>query len=135
MLFSFSCDQLNDSLCLNVLQAPFRIIFSRNPLTFCPNLNQLLSRPTTGLPSSHFIHYISYLDSLFEFFTCHYFCFSSLVLSECIFKSFLKKGLLCSILIYLILNITTLNILGSYVYKKVFILPHILDENGILNSN
>ena len=122
-LFSLSCGQLNDSLCLNVLQAPFRIIFSCNTLTFCSNLNQLLSRPTRGLPSCHFIHCISYVDSLFEFFTFHSFCFSSLVLFEYIFKSFLKKGL------------CTLNILGSYVYKKVFILPHILDENGIPSSN
>lgn len=122
-LFSLSCGQLNDSLCLNALQAPFRIIFSCNTLTFCSNLNQLLSRPARGLPSCHFIHYISYVDSLFEFFTFYYFCFSSLFLFEYIFKSFLKKGL------------CTLNILGSYVYKKVFILLHILDENGILSAN
>lgn len=122
-LFSLSCGQLNDSLCLNALQAHFRIIFSCNTLTFCSNLNQLLSRPARGLPSCHFIHYISYVDSLFEFFTFYYFCFSSLFLFEYIFKSFLKKGL------------CTLNILGSYVYKKVFILLHILDENGILSAN
>ena len=77
-LFSLSCGQLNDSLCLNALQAHFRIIFSCNTLTFCSNLNQLLSRPARGLPSCHFIHYISYVDSLFEFFTFYYFCFSSL---------------------------------------------------------
>ena len=122
-MFSLSCGQLNDSLCLNALQAPFRIIFSCNTLTFCSNLNQLLYRPARGLPSCHFIHYISYVDSLFEFFTFYYFCFSSLFLFEYIFKSFLKNGL------------CTLNILGSYVYKKVFILLHILDENGILSAN